>query len=60
MTGTILTLMPMALMFGLMVIAPGYLQSMVDDPDGRTIVGVAIVLIVIGHFTIRKIVRIKV
>ncbi len=59
-TGTILTLMPFALMLGLMAVAPAYLQSMVDDPDGKYIIAIALTLIVIGHFIIRKIIKIKV
>lgn len=59
-TGTILTIMPVALMMGLMVIAPGYLQGMAADPDGRVMIAAVIVMVIIGHFTIRKIVNIKV
>jgi tight adherence protein B len=59
-TGTILTLMPIVLMFGLLLVAPGYLQGMAKDPDGRVLIAACIVAIVIGHFLIRKIVNIKV
>jgi len=60
MTGTILTLMPVALMFGMLAVAPGYLQGMVDDPLGRKMVIAVIIGVILGHFTIRKIVNIKV
>lgn len=59
-TGTILTLMPLALMLGLMVISPGYLKSMANDPDGRWLIAGAVAGIVLGHFCIRKIIDIKV
>ena len=59
-TGTILTLMPIALMFGLLMVAPGYLQGMAKDPDGRKMIAACMVAMVLGHFTIRKIVKIKV
>jgi len=59
-TGTILTLMPVALMLGLLSVAPGYLQGMAKDPDGRILIALAIVGVVVGHFTIKKIVNIKV
>jgi len=59
-TGTILTLMPVALMFGLLLIAPGYLQGMANDEDGRILIAVCIVCMIIGHFLIRRIVNIKV
>ncbi len=60
MTGTILTLMPVVLMFGMLFVAPGYLQSMVNDPLGRKLVIAVIIGVILGHFTIRKIVKIKV
>lgn len=59
-TGTILTLMPVALMLGLMVVSPGYLKSMAGDPDGRKLIAGAIIGIILGHFSIRKIIDIKV
>ncbi len=59
-TGSILTMMPVALMFGLLLVAPGYLQGMAADEDGRILIAVCIVCMVIGHFLIRKIVKIKV
>ncbi|HEY1207227.1 MAG: type II secretion system F family protein [Bryobacteraceae bacterium] len=60
MTGTILTLMPVILMFGMLAVAPGYLQSMVSDPLGQKLIVGVIIGIILGHFTIRKIVNIKV
>jgi len=59
-TGAVLTIMPVLLMLGLMVVAPGYLQSMAADPDGKYIIAGAIVGLLLGHLTIRKIVDIKV
>jgi tight adherence protein B len=59
-TGMVLTIMPIALMLGLLVIAPGYLQGMAADPDGKYMIGGAIVAMLLGHFTIRKIIDIKV
>ena len=47
-------------MVGLLVVAPGYLQAMVDDPDGKKMIGGAIVAQILGNFFIRKIIRIKV
>jgi tight adherence protein B len=60
MTATILTLLPVATMLGLLVVAPGYLQSMAADPDGRYMIGGSIVAQVIGNFFIKKIINIKV
>lgn len=59
-TGTILTLMPVALALGLSVIAPTYLKEMADDPDGRIMIGGCLVGLVLGHLCIQRIVDIKV
>jgi tight adherence protein B len=59
-TATILTLMPVATMFGLLIVAPGYLQSMAEDSDGKWMIGGAIVAQVLGNFFIKKIIDIKV
>jgi tight adherence protein B len=60
MTATILTIMPIVLMFAMLVIAPGYLQSMANDPDGKYLIIAAIVAQILGYYFIRKIIRIKV
>lgn len=59
-TATILTVLPIVLMLGLLVVAPGYLQSMARDSDGKLLIGGAIVAQVIGNFFIKKIINIKV
>jgi tight adherence protein B len=59
-TGLVLTIMPIVLMLGLLVIAPGYLQGMAADPDGKYIIAGAVVALLLGHFTIRRIIDIKV
>jgi len=59
-TGAVLTIMPVVLMLGLLAIAPGYLQGLANDPDGKYIILGAVVGLLLGHFTIRKIVNIKV
>src|SRR6202012_4154647 len=38
MTATILTLLPVATMLALLVVAPGYLQGMAADPDGKKMI----------------------
>jgi Flp pilus assembly protein TadB len=47
-------------MLGLMVVAPTYLQGMVDDPDGRKLIGAAIAAMLIGFLAMRKITNIEV
>src|SRR5580658_2029267 len=59
-TATILALLPVATMLGLLVVAPGYLQSMAEDPDGKWMIGGAIVAQILGNFFIKKIINIKV
>jgi tight adherence protein B len=59
-TASILTLLPLGTMFGLLVVAPGYLQGMAADPDGKKMIGAAVVAQILGNFCIKKIIRIKV
>src|SRR3954447_11863496 len=59
-TATILTLLPVGTMLALLVVAPGYLQGMAADPDGKFLIGGAIVAQVLGNFFIKKIINIKV
>jgi tight adherence protein B len=59
-TATILTLLPVATMLGLLVVAPGYLQGMAEDSDGKYMIGGAIIAQILGNFFIKKIINIKV
>jgi tight adherence protein B len=59
-TATILTLMPVATMLGLLIVAPGYLQGMAADSDGKWMIGGAIVAQLLGNFFIKKIINIQV
>jgi tight adherence protein B len=59
-TATILTLLPIATMMCLLAIAPGYLQGMAADPDGKKMIGGAVIAQLLGNFFIKKIINIKV
>jgi tight adherence protein B len=59
-TAAILTIMPVATMLGLLIVAPGYLQGMAADKDGKWLIFGAVVAQVIGNICIRKIINIKV
>ena len=59
-TATILALLPVVTMMGLLVVAPGYLQSMAADSDGKWMIGGAIFAQILGNFFIKKIINIKV
>jgi tight adherence protein B len=60
MTATILTLLPIATMLGLLAVAPGYLQGMAADSDGKIMIGGAVLAQILGNFFIKKIINIKV
>jgi tight adherence protein B len=59
-TATILMIMPIGTMFALLVVSPGYLQSMAKDSDGRWLIAFAILGQILGNYFIRKIINIKV
>ncbi len=59
-TATILTLLPIGTMLALLLVAPGYLQGMAEDSDGKYLIGGAIVAQILGNFFIKKIINIKV
>ena len=60
MTAAILTILPFVTMIALLIIAPGYLQGMAADSDGKWMIAGAIVAQVVGYFIMQKIVNIKV
>jgi tight adherence protein B len=59
-TAAILTAMPIVLMLALFFVAPGYLQGMARDPDGKYMILAAIVSQFLGYYFIRRIIRIKI
>jgi tight adherence protein B len=59
-TATILTMLPIATMLGLLAVAPGYLQGMAADDDGKMMIGGAIAAQILGNYCIKKIINIKV
>jgi tight adherence protein B len=59
-TATILTVLPLATMIGLLFVAPGYLQGMAADSDGKYMIGGAIVAQILGNYFIKRIINIKV
>jgi len=59
-TATILTVLPIATMLGMMLVAPTYLRGMAEDSDGKWMIGGAIVAQILGNFFIKRIINIKV
>jgi tight adherence protein B len=60
MTAMILGALPIVTVFALLFVAPGYLDGMADDPDGRKLIAGAIIGQIIGNMIIRKIINIQV
>jgi tight adherence protein B len=59
-SGVILTLLPLVIAGIVMLVAPEYLKGLFADPIGRNLAVAAVGLQVIGFFSMRRIVRIKV
>jgi tight adherence protein B len=59
-TATILSILPILTMAGLLVLAPGYLQVLANDPDGKYLIAAAIVAQFVGYYFMKRIVNIKI
>jgi tight adherence protein B len=59
-TAGILTVLPILTALALLAVAPGYLQGMAKDQDGKYMIVAAGVMVLIGNYFIRRIIKIKV
>jgi len=59
-TGTVLTVLPIAIALMMMVVNPSYLTILVYHPYGKYLISGAIVCLVLAHIVIRRIVDIKI
>ncbi|HXM43080.1 MAG TPA: type II secretion system F family protein [Bryobacteraceae bacterium] len=59
-TAGILTVLPLLTGLALLAVAPGYLQGMAKDPDGKYMIVAAGVAVLLGNYFIRRIIKIKV
>jgi len=59
-TGVILTILPIGIAIMMLIVSPGYMQVLFNDPTGKNLIAIAIGCLVVAHFVIRKIVDIKV
>jgi tight adherence protein B len=59
-TALILTLLPLITALALLGVAPGYLQGMANDKDGKYMIVGAGVMVLLGNYFIRRIIKIKV
>jgi len=60
MSAWILALIPFVLFMGLMVTSPNYLEPLIKEPAGIKIISIAFVLIIIGIFWLKRIIRIEI
>ena len=60
MSAWVLVMIPFVLFVGLMVTTPSYLTIMISEPDGIKMIGIAFIMIVIGIFWLRRIIRIDI
>jgi tight adherence protein B len=60
MTAIVLSIMPLALVIALLIVAPGYLQGMAQDSDGKWMIIGAILGQGLGFYVMRRITDIKV
>ena len=60
MSAWVLVMIPFVLFVGLMVTTPSYLTIMITEPAGIKLIGIAFIMIVIGIFWLRRIIRIDV
>jgi len=60
MTGSVLTVLPIAIAIMMMVVNPSYLGLLFYHPNGKYLIVGAIVCLVLAHLVIRKIVDIKI
>lgn len=58
-TGTVLTLLPIAIALIMFVVNPNYLAILFHHPNGKLLIVTAVVCLVVGHLVIRKIVDIQ-
>jgi tight adherence protein B len=59
-TGTVLTILPIAISGMMAVVNPSYLAILIYHPYGKFLIAGAIVCLIAAHFLIRRIVDIKI
>ena len=59
MTGTVLTILPIAIAIIMCLTSPSYIGVLWHHPQGKYLIAGAAACLMLGHFTIRRIVNIK-
>jgi tight adherence protein B len=60
MTGIVLSLLPLFIAGMMMIVSPGYLVILVTAPQGKYLIGAAVVCLVSAHFIIQRLVDIRI
>jgi tight adherence protein B len=58
-TGKLLTILPVVVVLLMLVVNPEYMSGLMRFPLGKHLIGVAVILMIIAHFCIKKIVNVK-
>jgi tight adherence protein B len=56
----VVSFLPVALVFAILLINPTYLKPLIDEPIGRLLIALSVVMVIAGSLVIRRIVNIKV
>jgi tight adherence protein B len=59
-TGLILTILPIGIAAMMMFVSPGYMDVLINHPWGKTMIGAAVICLLLAHLVISKLVDIKV
>jgi tight adherence protein B len=59
-TGLILTILPVGIAIMMMLVSPGYMQTLFHHPWGKNLIAAAVACLLLAHFLIRKIVDIRI
>ena len=60
MSAWILALIPFVLFVGIMVSTPSYLELLITEPAGLKIISISFIMVIIGIFWLRRIIRIEI
>lgn len=59
-TARVLTVMPVAMLLMLKVVSPSYLNTLLDDPLGRNLLGLAAISQILGYIVMQKMIKVDV
>lgn len=59
-TGLILTILPVGIAVMMMIVSPGYMQTLFNHPWGKNLIAASVICLLLAHFVIRKLVDIQI